>query len=63
MFGLKEHIFSCPYCGSSISMELERYYPEQEYIEDCQVCCNPILVRYKFSEDQLTEFEAGSIEQ
>jgi hypothetical protein len=34
----------CPYCGESISLLVDNSIENQEYIEDCQVCCSPILV-------------------
>ncbi len=32
----------CPYCGESISILIDSSVAEQDYIEDCQVCCRPI---------------------
>ena len=32
----------CPYCGESIEIVVDGSVPQQEYIEDCQVCCRPI---------------------
>jgi hypothetical protein len=63
MYGEYEHTFMCPYCGSQIEMILEQFYPEQEYIEDCPVCCNPIKISYRFQGETLTYFKAESIEQ
>lgn len=34
----------CPYCGESIQLLVDCSIPEQEYIEDCQVCCRPINI-------------------
>ena len=39
-----EHAISCPYCGEAISILVDDSVPEQEYVEDCQVCCRPIVV-------------------
>lgn len=36
----------CPYCGEEISLTLDLSEPEQEYIEDCSVCCRPMMVHY-----------------
>ena len=58
-----EHFFSCPYCGAPISMILEVLPVRQEYIEDCEVCCNPIQLAFKGGEAGLEEFWAESIEQ
>lgn len=41
---LAEASVSCPYCGELIVILLDCSIPEQEYIEDCQVCCNPMTV-------------------
>ncbi|MDB4421086.1 CPXCG motif-containing cysteine-rich protein [Pseudomonadales bacterium] len=38
---LNQHI-QCPYCGEVIEVLIDYSVPEQEYIEDCQVCCRPI---------------------
>lgn len=32
----------CPYCGESITVLIDSGELEQQYIEDCQVCCRPI---------------------
>lgn len=43
MSGLVEASFSCPYCGEANYVLLETLEEAQEYIEDCQVCCQPIV--------------------
>lgn len=58
-----EHSFQCPYCWESISMLLEVVQAEQEYIEDCEVCCRPIQLNYLFSGHELTIFSADEIGQ
>lgn len=35
---------SCPYCGEAIELVIDCSAGSQECIEDCQVCCKPILV-------------------
>ncbi|MGB5629498.1 MAG: CPXCG motif-containing cysteine-rich protein [Woeseiaceae bacterium] len=35
---------SCPYCGETISVLVDDSLPEQNYVEDCQVCCRPIVL-------------------
>jgi hypothetical protein len=40
---------SCPYCGESMEIDLDPGSgPHQQYVEDCQVCCQPwrVTVRY-----------------
>jgi hypothetical protein len=40
---LNEQSVGCPYCGETISVLIDDSLPEQNYIEDCQVCCRPIV--------------------
>jgi hypothetical protein len=58
-----EHFFQCPYCWEEISMILDASVREQTYIEDCEVCCNPIELTAAFEENELTRFDSESIEQ
>ncbi len=41
---LEEITISCPYCGEIISVLLDEQEVGSEYIEDCQVCCKPIVM-------------------
>ena len=34
----------CPYCGETITLEVDCSVSRQEYIEDCQVCCRPMVL-------------------
>lgn len=34
----------CPYCGEPISLVVEPLAEHQDYIEDCEVCCRPMVV-------------------
>jgi transcription elongation factor Elf1 len=54
-----EQFFDCPHCGQSISVLLDLSVPDQAYIEDCEVCCRPIEIRYQVREDGEIEFEGG----
>ncbi|OIQ21977.1 CPXCG motif-containing cysteine-rich protein [Lacinutrix sp. MedPE-SW] len=58
-----EHFFQCPYCWETISMLLDSSVRTQTYVEDCEVCCNPIQVTPQFEEFQLVGFEVVNIEQ
>lgn len=53
MQGESEVFFSCPYCFQSISMMFEQYYGGQSYIEDCEVCCQPIEVNYSVVDGEI----------
>jgi len=39
-------------------MVLDTSVRSQSYVEDCEVCCRPILVRYIVHNDKVVEFEA-----
>lgn len=41
----------CPYCGETQYIEPEPYEQEIKYVEDCHVCCRPIVftILYKDS--------------
>ena len=41
----------CPYCGESIELVIDDSVDEQEYIDDCSVCCRPINVSISVSVD------------
>jgi hypothetical protein len=43
MISLNEQSISCPYCGESSAVLLDEEETGSEYIEDCQVCCRPIV--------------------
>jgi transcription elongation factor Elf1 len=57
-----EHSFTCPYCGEEISMVLDLSVRSQTYVEDCEVCCNPIEINYSVQDDTLAEFAAKTLE-
>ena len=57
-----EHFFQCPYCWEQISVLLD-HSVSQNYIEDCEVCCNPMHINVKFENQVLASFFAESIEQ
>ena len=57
-----EHHFQCPYCWEEISMLLDPSV-SSSYVEDCEVCCNPIEISPRFENGDLIAFESQSIEQ
>lgn len=57
-----EHFFQCPHCWEEISMLLDPSVTAS-YIEDCEVCCNPVEVTARFQDGMLIEFSARDIEQ
>ena len=55
-----EHFFDCPFCNERISMVVDLSEGGQSYIEDCEICCRPILIRYTCFHGQLESFEADA---
>lgn len=41
---ISEKSIGCPYCGEAITIFVDGSLTEQNYIEDCQVCCRPIVM-------------------
>lgn len=41
---ITEQTILCPYCGEPISVLVDGSVFEQQYVEDCQVCCRPIVL-------------------
>jgi transcription elongation factor Elf1 len=56
----EEHFFHCPVCDAEISVLLDLSEPEQEYVEDCEVCCRPLRIRYGVERGRLGAFEASA---
>jgi hypothetical protein len=47
-----ESSYTCPHCGEQIVIPLDPTAgPEQKYVEDCPVCCNPNIIHAEFFED------------
>ena len=54
-----EKFFRCPYCLEKISMLLDVSVDgEQTYVEDCEVCCNPIQISYSCEELHMKGFQS-----
>ena len=40
----------CPYCGEPIEILVDASGGDDEYIEDCEVCCRPMTVSLSLDE-------------
>lgn len=36
--------FECPYCGAPNSVEFDHEFGSETVVQDCQNCCNPIVI-------------------
>ncbi|MGB1231773.1 MAG: CPXCG motif-containing cysteine-rich protein [Winogradskyella sp.] len=60
---MDEHFFQCPHCWENISMLIDVSQHQQTYIEDCEICCNPIQISVTTAQQTIVAFNAESIEQ
>lgn len=60
---MEEQFFQCPYCWEEISMLIDMSVSRQTYIEDCEICCNPIQLTVGIQNGEIIEFQAENIEQ
>ncbi|HXE58655.1 MAG TPA: CPXCG motif-containing cysteine-rich protein [Gemmatimonadales bacterium] len=52
----REAVVYCPHCGEPNEIALDPGSgPLQEYVEDCQVCCQPWLVTVRYHADGSAE--------
>jgi transcription elongation factor Elf1 len=59
---MEEYFFQCPYCWEQISMLVDTSQNHQSYIEDCEICCNPIQLTVVSENQEISHFQAESIE-
>ncbi len=50
---LPERRVYCPFCGEPITIVVDPSAGSQSYVEDCQVCCQPMQVRVEAADGEL----------
>lgn len=54
---------SCPYCGEGMEFGVDPAGGElQEYVEDCQVCCQPWAVRVWVDRDGIPSVTVSTLD-
>jgi hypothetical protein len=48
---------TCPYCWEPIEISLDLSVDEQQQVEDCSVCCRPIVIRYSAAAGELASLD------
>ena len=48
---LLERSIYCPYCGEQIDILLDDSVADEDYYEDCSVCCRPIRIHHSVDLD------------
>lgn len=51
---VEEQAIDCPYCGESVTVVVDCSQPFQEYVEDCFVCCRPIVLTVNADPDAIS---------
>lgn len=46
---LQERVIDCPYCGERVSLTIDCSAGDQDYYEDCHVCCRPIQIAVRLA--------------
>jgi predicted nucleic acid-binding Zn ribbon protein len=41
----------CPYCGERVEVVIDCSFSPQEYVEDCHVCCKPVILAVSVSRE------------
>lgn len=59
---MKEHFFQCPYCWEEVSILLDSSVKNNVFIEDCEVCCNPLEFSVQFENEQLINFTVNQFQ-
>ena len=44
----------CPYCGEKIEIIVDGSIAQQDYTEDCSVCCRPMELSISVSGEDIT---------
>jgi hypothetical protein len=53
---------TCPYCWQNITFMLDLSVPGQTYVQDCEVCCNPITISYTVDNGTVSHFDAQTLD-
>ena len=48
-----EHGIRCPSCDEHVTVLIDLSVAEQQYVEDCEVCCRPMLLDVSVSGDRI----------
>ena len=57
MRGVDATTIDCPYCGERIELEVDCSVEAQEYVEDCSVCCRPMVVTVTAADGELVSVQ------
>jgi transcription elongation factor Elf1 len=58
-----EATYTCPHCWQVNTIVVDIAAGSQTFIQDCEVCCNPIEFRCEVDSSGFVALEANSIDQ
>ena len=58
-----EHYFNCPHCWQNQLKIIDPSVGEQSFIEDCEVCCNPLEFNLSVENNFIESFSVDSLDQ
>jgi hypothetical protein len=53
---------TCPHCWETICLGVDLSVEDQEYVEDCPVCCRPLAVHVRCDGGELTSIDVSPLE-
>lgn len=57
----EEAEYVCPNCGEEIVIPIDASQGEhQEYVEDCPVCCSPVIIRLEIDDEGQVHCQASA---
>jgi hypothetical protein len=51
---------TCPYCWEPFEIALDLSVESQQQVEDCSVCCRPIVIRYSAADGELVSLDVAA---
>jgi len=58
-----EYYFDCPHCWQNQLKMIDPSVETQNFIEDCEVCCNPLVFTLTVINNRIESFVVVALEQ
>lgn len=55
-----ERRIDCPYCGEPVTILVDTSAGSQAYVEDCEVCCQPMNITVEVDDAELVSVTASA---
>jgi len=54
---------TCPHCWQTMEILLDLSAGGQRYVQDCEVCCNPLEIAFDVHDGEITHFNVHELGQ